>query len=236
MRNSLLYLLLCLPLLAFSQERKTLTGRVVTDGAGIGDVYIINKATGAEKKSDALGNFTIEARAGDVITAYSAKTEVRDFAVSAKSFEENPYIISVNTQTYELEEVVVERKVTSESLGLVQPGQKQYTPAERKLFAATSGFGIDAILNAISGRTKMLKRALDTEKKEMLMENIGNVCTEEEIMTEYKIPQEYIRGFVFYIVEDKEFANAVKSGNDTMARFLMTGLATKYREIIANEK
>lgn len=235
MRNSILYFLLCLPLLAFSQ-RKNLNGRVVTDGAGIGGIYIINKSTGAEKKSDALGNFVIEARAGDVITAYSSKTEVRDFVINEKSFEEDPYIISINTRTYELDEVVVEKKVTSESLGLVPPGQKRYTPAERKLFAATSGFGIDILLNALSGRTQMLKRALETEKKEMLLEMIGNVCTEEELRTEYKIPEEYTRGFVYYVVEDNEFANALRSGNDTMARFLMTGLATKYRKMLADEK
>lgn len=209
---------------------------MVTDGAGIGGIYIINKGTGAEKKSDALGNFVIEARAGDVITAYSSKTEVRDFVINEKSFEEDPYIISINTQTYELDEVVVEKRVTSESLGLVPPGQKRYTPAERKLFTATSGFGIDILLNALSGRTQMLKRALETEKKEMLLEMIGNVCTEEELRTEYKIPEEYTRGFVYYVVEDKEFVSALRSGNDTMARFLMTGLATKYRKIIADEK
>ncbi|WP_294820060.1 hypothetical protein [uncultured Flavobacterium sp.] len=236
MKNNLLYLLLCLSLAAFSQERKTLNGRVVTDGAGIGGIFIINKNTGAEKKSDAMGNFTVEARAGDVIAAYSARTEVRDFIISEESFLENPFMISINAQAYELDEVVVEKRVTSESLGLVPPGQKQYTPAERKLFTATSGFGIDIILNALSGRTKMLKRAVETEKKEMLMELIGNVCTEEEIRTEYKIPDEYIRGFVYYAVEDKEFASALKAGNDTMTRFLLTGLAAKYREIIANEK
>lgn len=236
MRNSLFTFLLCLPLLAFSQDRKPLNGRVVADDEGVGGVFIINKATGTEKKSDAEGNFTIDAKPGDVITAYSNRTEVRDFAVSEQSFKEQPYVISINMQAYELDEVVVDKTLTPESLELVPEGQKQYTPAEKKLFTATSGFGIDIILNAISGRTKMLKRAVETEKKEMLMEKIGNICTEEEIMTEYKIPEEYIRGFVYYVVEDREFAAALRSGNDTMARFLMTGLAVKYREIIANEK
>ncbi len=236
MKSSLLILLLCLPLLAFSQERKTLNGRVLVDGAGIGNVFIINKATGVEKKSDALGNFVIEARPGDMITAYSPSIEVRDFAISEGSFKEQPYIIGVNMQAVELEEVVVDKKVTSESLGLVPEGQKRYTPAERKLYTATSGFGVDILLNAISGRTKVLKRALETEKKEMLMEKIGNICTEEELMTEYKIPEEYVKGFVYYIVEDKEFATAMNSKNFTMARFLMTGLALKYRKSLDDEK
>lgn len=236
MRNSLLFILFWLPLLAFSQERQLLSGRIVAEGAGIADIFIINKATGAEKKSDAQGNFAIEAKPGDVLTAYSTKTEVRDFVLSAAAFREQPYVISVNIQAYQLEEVVVNKTVTSESLGLVPKGQKQYTPAERKLYTATSGFGLDILLNAISGRTKMLKRALATEKKEVLMEKIGNICTEEEIMTEYKIPEEHVKGFVYYIVEDKEFADAMNDKNYMMARFLMTGLSAKYRKIIANEK
>lgn len=223
-------------MLLFSQERKTLNGRVVVDDAGIGDVFIINKATGIEKKSDAMGNFTIEAKPGDKITAYSPRTVVRDFAISEQSFKENPYTISVNIQAYELDEVVVDKSINSVSLGIVPKGQKQYTPAERKLFTATSGFGVDALLNALSGRTQMLKRAVETEKKEMLMEKIGNICTEEDIITEYKIPKEYVSGFVYYIVEDREFANAVNTKNYTMARFLMTGLSLKYLKLIPNEK
>ncbi|AWH84889.1 hypothetical protein HYN59_07020 [Flavobacterium album] len=223
-------------MLVLSQERKALNGRIMVDDAGIGDVFIINKATGIEKKSDAMGNFTIEAKPGDMITAYSPKTVVRDFAISEQSFKENPYVISVNMQAYELEEVVVDKSINSVSLGIVPKGQKQYTPAEKKLYTATSGFGIDILLNALSGRTQMLKRAVETEKKEMLMEKIGNVSTEEEIMTEYKIPEEYVSGFVYYLVEDKEFANAVNTKNYTMARFLMTGLSIKYLKLINNEK
>ncbi|WP_245895679.1 hypothetical protein [Flavobacterium album] len=236
MRNSLFILLFCVPMLVLSQERKALNGRIMVDDAGIGDVFIINKATGIEKKSDAMGNFTIEAKPGDMITAYSPKTVVRDFAISEQSFKENPYVISVNMQAYELEEVVVDKSINSVSLGIVPKGQKQYTPAEKKLYTATSGFGIDILLNALSGRTQMLKRAVETEKKEMLMEKIGNVSTEEEIMTEYKIPEEYVSGFVYYLVEDKEFANAVNTKNYTMARFLMTGLSIKYLKLINNEK
>jgi len=236
MKIKLIYFLLMIPFLALSQERKTLTGRIVADGVGIGDVYIINKATGIEKKSDTQGNFSIEAKPGDAITAYSTKTVVRDFAITEASFKEQPYIISVNVQAYELDEVVIEDRVTSESLGLVPKDQKQYTPAEKKLFAATRGFGIDGLINAINGKTRMLKRAVETEKKEMLLDKINYVATKEELMTEYKIPEEYINGFVFYLVEDTEFAKAINTGNDKLARFLMTGLSVKYLKLIGNEK
>jgi len=236
MKIKLICFLLMIPLLALSQERKTLTGRVLADGIGIGDVFIINKATGIEKKSDAQGNFVIEARAGDAITAYSTKTVVRDFAITEASFQEQPYIISVNVQAYELDEVIIENRITSESLGLVPKDQKQYTHAEKKLFAATSGFGIDGLINAINGKTKMLKRAVETEKKEMLLDKINYVATKEELMIEYKIPEEYINGFVFYLVEDAEFAKAINTGNDKLARFLMTGLSVKYLKLIGNEK
>jgi hypothetical protein len=42
---------------------------------------------------------------------------------------------------------------------------KKYTPAERKLYTATSGGGIDGLLNTISGRKAMLKKEIIVEKK-----------------------------------------------------------------------
>jgi hypothetical protein len=53
---------------------------------------------------------------------------------------------------------VNESTITAESLGIIPYGQKKYTPAERKLYTATSGGGIDGLLNTISGRKAMLKK------------------------------------------------------------------------------
>jgi hypothetical protein len=45
-----------------------------------------------------------------------------------------------------------------------------------------------------------------------------------------------VRGFIFFLVEDANFARAIKDKNNMMAKFLMSGLAGKYLKLINDEK
>ena len=92
--------------------------------------------------------------------------------------------------------------------------------------------GLDPLINGLSGRTAMLKKAYETEKKEDLMEKINYIYTEESIVSQLKIPLEYVRGFIYFVVENKYVANAIKEKNETMAKFLMSGLAGKYLSLL----
>ena len=235
--NKLVYILLLVSLSAMGQERTTLQGHIVAGGAVAAGVFVINKATAAETKTDANGNFSLAARPGDALVVYGTATEVREFAINAASFTETPYVMEVKPKAYELEEVVINEQVTAQSLGIVPKGQKQYTVAERRLYTAsamTYGFNMgaivstDAIINAISGRTKMLKKALATERKEFALDKINGLYTEQELRDDLKIPGEYVQGFLFYAVEDPECAKALKAKNDDLAKLLLMDLATKY--------
>jgi hypothetical protein len=135
-----------------------------------------------------------------------------------------------------LKEVIVnESTITAESLGIIPYGQKKYTPAERKLYTATSGNGIDGLLNAISGRKAMLKKEIVIEKKEQLLARIEVLFEDKYYIENLKIPTDYIRGFQYYCIDDTAFANALRSKNKTMVMFLIVRLAENYNEIIAGE-
>lgn len=231
MKRVLYILLILLSAQAFSQER--LYGKVVSNIEAVPGVFVINKRTGAEAKSDNKGLFNLEVKIGDELAVYSAKIVTRNFTVNKEWFDDNPFIISVDQQMYELEEVVIDHQVTSESLGLVPKGQKQYTPAERRLYTATTGL-LDPLINLITGRTKMLKKALETEKKEMLIQEVNGMFSEAEIQ-QLNIPEEYVKGFVFFIVEDKDFAAAVRNGDEGLVKYHMTELAKKYVKILNEE-
>lgn len=245
--NKLLYLLLCISISAFGQVRKPLQGKIVAGESAMAGVFVINKVTGVEAKTDTGGNFCLDARIGDRLAVYGETVVAREFAVNAMTFTEVPYTMEVTPNAYELKEVVIDN-ISSESLGIVPKGQKQYTPAERRLKTAsdldpsmTVGMGggvsvsTDAIINAISGRTKMLKKALETERKEFAMVNLGNIYTEEQIVSELKIPAEYVQGFLFFAVEDPDFAAALKAKNTELAKFKLMGLAEKYNKVIADK-
>jgi len=131
------------------------------------------------------------------------------------------------------------------SLGILQRPAKVYTPAERRLKTAsdydvtdflgpTIGFsmGLDPILNAISGRTAMLKKELKVEKKEYLLKKIEYMFREEYFLENLKIPKEYLRGFWYYAVEDQNLEEALNAKKKIMARFIFSDLATKYLELL----
>ncbi|MXN91243.1 hypothetical protein GR160_08375 [Flavobacterium sp. Sd200] len=243
----LLYILLFISLPLVGQVRQPLQGKIVSGESVVAGVFVINKATGAEVKTDNAGLFCLDARVGDRLAVYSPNIAAREFAVNDFSFKEAPYTMEVTLNGYELKEVVI-NEVTSEKLGIVPKGQKQYTPAERRLktasdFSPTIGVGTmagvsvsaDAIINAITGRTKMLKKALATERKEFDMQRIDNIYTEEQIISDLKVPAEYVNGFLFYAVEDVEFSKALKAKNNELAKLKLMVLAERYNKLIAGQ-
>jgi hypothetical protein len=133
-------------------------------------------------------------------------------------------------------------------MGIIPKGQKIYTPAERKLYTASNlnatanagsmmggSISADPLLNWFSGRTKMLKKEVEVEKKESYMRQLENMFTIDYFVKTLKIPSEYVKGFEYYIVENERFVTILKSKNVTMTTFLIGELATKYKEIIASE-
>lgn len=223
--------------LAFSlsaQERTPLKGKITSDASDLEGIYVINKTTETTVATTKGGYFTINARAKDTLIFSAIQFIAKQMVVEQENIDAELFFVPLETMVRSLDEVIIAKSdITSESLGLVPKGQKKYTPGERKVFTATNG--VDGLFNAISGRTKMLKKAAEYEKKEIFMDKINYIYTEEDIITQFKIPQEYVRGFVYFIADDPDFAAAIKSKNDAMAKFLMSKLAVQYLEII-NEK
>jgi len=250
MVNKLLYIIIILfSLPAVCQDRQNLQGHVTVGNATVAGVFVINKATGVEVKTDNNGNFTIPAHKGDYLVVYSSTIEVREFYITDLAFKEQPYAMDVKPSAYELNEVVINENISAQKLGIVPKNQKKYTVAERRLYTAgdwkpTFSIGTlagivlptDFIINAISGRTKMLKKALKTETKEFAIEKINGLYTETELIEELKIPEEYVQGFLFYAVEDAACAKALKDKNDDLSKLLLMELAKKYIVLIKDEK
>lgn len=234
-------LLFLLSLFTFSfvhaQERLPVNGKVTSDFDDLEGIYVINKTADLSVITARGGYFTINAKLNDTIIFSAMQFVARELVIEEKDIDNKKLLlVPLEKNTRVLDELIIVdyRHINAESLGLVPKGQKQYTPAERKLFTARSG--VDALFNAISGRTKMLKTAVETSKKEEIMAKINYIYTEEELISQFKIPKLYVRGFVFYLVEDANFARAIKDKNDTMAKFLMSGLAGKYLKLINDEK
>jgi hypothetical protein len=96
--------------------------------------------------------------------------------------------------------------------------------------------GLDPLLNLLSGRTAMLKKELEVEKKERLLVIIDAIFKEGYFINTLKISPDYVNGFKHYCVEDANFATVLASKNKTKIDFLMGEMAEKYNKIITSEK
>jgi len=236
LKNLILFISVISTSLLTAQQRIPLKGKIKSDTEDLENIYVINKTADLSVETSRGGYFTLMAKPNDTIIFSGMQITAKNITLTEDDIKSELFIVSVEKYTRVLDELIIVdyRHINAESLGLVPRGQKQLTPTEKRLYTAKSG--MDAVINMFSGRTNMLKRANETAKKEQLMEKINYIYTEEELLEKFHIPKEYLRGFVFYIVDDKNFARALKDKNETMAKFLISGLSVKYLELIKDEK
>ena len=243
MKEFLLILLVILSQISFGQiaGEKLLHGKIMVESGNVGGVTIINLVNEKTAISDGNGEFFILAKAEDLLVFSSVNLEYYRRIIDDEDLKPEILTIKMTAKITELEEVIVNKhpEINAVSLGISPKGIKQYTPAERKLATASSAKlnpqGLDPLINAISGRTKMLKKELEVEKKERLLAYIGALFDDEYYRETLKIPANYIKGFQYYCVEEEEFAKSLRSKNKAMIKLLIVPLAEKYNKIIADE-
>jgi len=238
MRKFLFILFLFLSQLIFCQtvREKLLHGKIVVETGNVGGVTIINLVNEKTTISDGNGDFFILAKAEDLLVFSSVNMEYYRRIIEVEDLKPDVLIIKMTAKIIELEEVIINKhpEINAVSLGISAKGIKHYTPAERKLYTANST-PVDALLNLMSGRTAMLKKGIEVEKKIFLLDKINVLFDDDYYINTLKIPADYIKGFQYYCVEDEKLSSSLRSKNKTMVMFLIVPLAIKYNKIIAGE-
>jgi hypothetical protein len=136
-----------------------------------------------------------------------------------------------------IEKVIITNQtvITAESLGLVPKGQKRYTVAERRMISGGGGIGIGGLINLFTGYGKELKRNLEIEKKEMLIEKIRNQFEKAYFVKTLQIPENNIDGFLYYIGEDKKSFEILIGNDKNTKMFKLADLAVAYLKIMQPE-
>ena len=229
-----------------------LNGKVIASLSNLEGIYVINLKTEKAAITDKDGYFSIPAAVGDTLMFSATQFKTVRVGLTAEYFQQDLFCVKMNPIVNQLKEVIVKTysNINAVSLGIISSGQKTYTAAERKLYtatdlnasASTSVIGMaggsvsaDPLLNFLSGRTKMLKKGIEVEKKESYLKQLENLFDLDYFVNKLKIPSEYVKGFQYYVVENEKFTAILKSNNKTMTTFLIGELATKYNEIIASE-
>ena len=214
----------------WSQDRneKLLQGIIVADDALLSGIDVVNLGNEKVTVTNSKGEFFILAKADDILVFSSKSLEMRRLLIDEDDLKSGTITVNMYPKINELNEVIV-KKNPIEGVSII-PGQKQYTPAERKLHTATSGL-LDAPISWMSGRTAMLKKEVVVERKERLLDKIGILYEDKYYIETLKVPEIYIDDFQRYIIEDKEFTAALKVKNRTMMLFLISKLAVNYNAI-----
>ena len=212
---------------------KLIHGKIVVESGAVGGVTILNLVNEKTAISDGNGDFFILAKAEDLLIFSSINLDYYRKIIETEDLRTDILIIKMTAKITELEEVIVNKhlEINAVSLGVSPKGIKHYTPAERRLYTASST-PIDALLNIMSGRTEMLKKGIEVEKKEHLLAKFDVLFAQDYYTKTLKIPSDYIKGFQYYCIEDKKFAASLGTKNKTMTMFLIVPLAVKYNEII----
>lgn len=213
-------------------------GKVNADMTNLEGIYVINLKTENASITDREGYFSIKAAVGDTLLLSAYQFKSVKIALTPEHLQTNVFFVEMKPIMNELKEVVVSRypNISAEALGIIPNGIKKYTPAERKLATASSGFGLDPLLNLMSGRTNMLKKELEVEKKETFLAQLESMFDQNHLVNTLHIPTIYVKGFLYFAVENPKFTRVLETKNHTSIEFLLAELARQYLEIVVPKK
>lgn len=236
-------LLFIVPTFCFSQE--FIKGKIKIDTPEVLGILVINLNNESESKTDGFGRFSINAEIGDLLIFAAPHIHKKRHIVQENDFKKE-IEIQIEALPVEIESIEITRSnITSESLGLVPEGQKRYTPAERRLKTATDmelmvGFGfafsLDPILNALSGRTKMLKKELEIERFNKNMTLTESYLSDELLISQFNIPINYINSFRMFLVDNPDFMEVMKTNNKDNIISKAFSLSEEFQKIISDEQ
>ncbi|WP_037315303.1 hypothetical protein [Salegentibacter sp. Hel_I_6] len=214
----------------FSQEKKILTGQILTEEPLKSSIHIINVTSKKGSVSELSGYFSVEVNPGDSLLFSSVQYKNKTLIVDEKVLEEINFKIKLSEDLTELDEVKLHKlsgNLANDISGikifnkfdLNAPMRRKPPPSqvERQLYTATTGPGgsrlsvlgiltgtmpLDPIINGISGRTALLKKRREKYEFKVNVEKAVYLISEETFTEDFKIPQNEIMNFAYYCAEN----------------------------------
>jgi hypothetical protein len=211
---------------------KRLEGKVYSTDGDVAAIHVLNITTKKATITNVNGFFSIAAKLNDTLVFSAIQFKRKEIVVSTKILESKLLLVPLEDALTELDEVILrlynlsgdvgldlntldtESVVTASTLGLPNAYVKPPSQAERKFYEATTGGGIvplNPILNAISGRTKMLKQRLKRNAKYERTQRVRAFYPDSLFVKDLKIPEEKIPDFMYFCEVDSTFQAIVNT-------------------------
>ena len=225
MRKFLLTFLLLQAFFVHAQERTQITGLVQHENIPLENVHVKNISSGKFSVSNFSGEFLLSLQQGDtLVLSHVGMNDLIRFT-KAEDLQQKVMIFNMTESSSELREVVVDEtsEINAVSLGIIPKKIEKLSDNERRLRAAGDfkpkhllgilggGVSFDAILNAINGRTKKLKRNVEVEKQQR---NIAflEIHFIDYMKREMKLNEQEAQMLIGFLIEDEELINVIDSG------------------------
>lgn len=259
MKSFFLPLLCFMVFFATAQDgpNKELRGRVTSADKDVVGVVIQNISSEQAVITNVDGNFTINIQLNDTLVFSAVHFKRKILPVTELLYNTSFVEVPMEEFVNELKEVVVrpynlsgdlnqdlgtltlEKDVSAEALGLPNAHQKIPTQSERMLQQATMGkFNIgmilspplDPIINAITGRTKMLKNRVKVDGTYARTQRVQDFYVDSLFVTTLKIPMEKVDDFMYFCEVDEAFQETVDTQDKLKILDFMMKKSRAYRE------
>ena len=230
-KNSLLLGLVLLTSSVRSQDvfSGKLEGRVYSEDGDVAATHVLNMTTQRATITDISGFFSIPVTLNDTLVFSAVQYKRKEIVVTSGMLESKLLLIPLEEFLTELDEVVVtpynltgdivkdlgsldiEPVVTTSTLDLPNAYVKPITKAERELYAATANpyMSFDPLINAITGRTKMLKNRVERNAAYARTARVREFYVDSLYTTELKIPEDKVDDFLYFCEIDMAFQAVV---------------------------
>ncbi len=221
----MLFLLISTSLGAQQLFSKKLDGRVYSKDGDVAATNVQNITANRGTITDFDGFFTITANVNDTLVFSAVQFQKKEIVITKEILQQDFLNVTLADALTELDEVVVTPYsltgdittdldlisigpvVTSSTLGLPNAYVKPISKAERELYAATANpfMSFDPLINAITGRTKMLKQRVARNKLYSRTEQVKAFYADSLFRIDLKIPEDKIDDLLYFCEVDASF-------------------------------
>jgi len=212
--------------------------------------HVLNTTTQKAVITNIDGYFSIQASVNDTLLFSAVQYKKKQVVITNAILAQDIWQVFLEEAVNELDEVVVTpynlsgdlssdlgnletgKIVTASTLGLPNANAKRRTQTERLLNEATTGGGIPLfpIINAITGRTKMLKKRLALDREYARTEAARSAYADSVFSKELKIPIDKIDDFMYFCEVDSEFEAVLQTKDYFVILGFLTLKSKAYRK------
>lgn len=239
-----------IPMFSQIDELHFLKGKVICQNVDFTSIIITNQRSQNSLNPEVKGDFSLFVKLGDKLLFEGLAVDTKEIVITKEDLAKKLLTVTLYAKVIPLQDVEIKTypNINAVSLGILQKPAKTYTPAERKLRTAgdfrwyypllipLGGMPLDGLINGISGRTAMLKKELEVERKELTIKKIEDNFEEKYFTETLKIPNDYVKAFLFYISDNKELRTVLTAKDKVQIDFVFAKLATEYTTLLKEKE